>query len=200
VTPIDVHVIDAAPFTAAEEEALTARLTVADRARLPLDAGARRGFLALRLALPQLATGGRRVATARALAGAAVACADLPYLGIDLETRARVGDDLAWVDTAFGAAEAAWLAGRPDRVAAALRLWCRKEAAVKAIATGFAREPREILVLAPRVALGGVTLALHDVAVGDPLFAAVAAPPGAVPGPPARWRLDGDGTLRPVGR
>lgn len=198
VIAIDVHLIEAGPYTAAEAEALAARLAPAERARLPADADARRGFLALHLALPRLGAAGRRVATSRAPAAAAIACADLPHLGIDLETRARAGDDLAGDEAAFGPAEAAWLARCPDRIAAALRLWVRKEAAVKAIGTGFAREPRDVLVLAARLVLAGVSLALHDVAVDDPLFAAVAAPPGAAPRAPVRWRLDADGDLRRV--
>ena len=48
-----------------------------------------------------------------------------------------------------------------------------------------------------RVAVGGVTLALHDLPVLDPIFAALAAPLGERPLPVRYWSIDDQGTLTP---
>ena len=76
-------------------------------------------------------------------------------------------------------------------------MWCRKAAVVQAIAAERALDPRDPLVLASRVAVGDVTVALHDLPVLDPVFAALAAPPGQPPLATRYWSIDDQGTLQP---
>jgi hypothetical protein len=195
MTAVEVHLIDAARVTPAVESALADRLTAGERARLPPDPQARRGALAVGLAMAQLDLRGRRVATASASSVAAIACGDVAHLGVDLETRSgfRPGGD--GHPARFRPAERAWLARTHDARAAAIRLWCRKSALVQALAARGTHDPHDLLVLAPRVAVAGVTLALHDLPLPDPLFAALATPTHARPLPIRSWFLDDDGTL-----
>ena len=73
------------------------------------------------------------------------AVADVP-VGCDVEKIAAVAEGVP--QRCLTAAELAFLESAADREREFYRLWVRKESALKALGTGFLKEPREISVLA----------------------------------------------------
>lgn len=101
-------------------------------------------------------------------------------VGVDVELD-DVDADAGGIDAALTAREAEAIAALPgaERVHALLRAWVRKEAVLKAIGTGLARDPRTVelsppgrpaAVLAPADLAAPGAMALHD----------LLGPPGAV--------------------
>jgi 4'-phosphopantetheinyl transferase len=83
-------------------------------------------------------------------------------VGIDAEPAGR--DPGAGLGRMLAPAEAALLAAtpEPDRTAAALRLWTRKEAALKLTGRGLALPPRTVDVTVDRPVVAGRRIALTD--------------------------------------
>ena len=75
---------------------------------------------------------------------AACAVAD-KAVGVDVERPRRVDDAL--VRRVLTAEEQSWLAGQPDREAAFIRLWTRKESFLKLTGQGLSRAPGSFSVL-----------------------------------------------------
>lgn len=128
---------------------------------------------------------------------ALVAVGRQPQIGIDLEEGERQRDLEGIIDLVFDEAERRFIAGLAPaaRHAAILRGWTRKEAAAKAIGTGFLTDPQRFPV--PLEAhgrwrienAGGHALDLMDLSDAA-MFAALAA--GCIAHPPRRlnWPID----------
>ena len=97
------------------------------------------------------------------------AVADGP-VGCDVERIAPVPDGVP--ERCLAAEELEFLAGRPDREREFCRLWVRKESALKALGTGFLKDPRGYSVLADTAPEG---VSISDFRIADPAYSAAVA-------------------------
>jgi 4'-phosphopantetheinyl transferase len=100
---------------------------------------------------------------------ALLAVARVNPLGVDVERLAARLEPAELARLVLAPAEAACL----DR-AAFLRIWCRKEACLKATGVGLLDDLTQVVVMAERVDVAGTTVHVQDLAVGPAHLAALA--------------------------
>jgi phosphopantetheinyl transferase len=108
---------------------------------------------------------------------ALVAIADGFAVGVDLESAAARIDPDALAKIVLAPAEVGLVqaAQGAERRHAFLRVWCRKEAALKAVGLGLVDDLTAVSVAGEELVLGASRVWLRDLAVGDGLVAAIAA-------------------------
>jgi 4'-phosphopantetheinyl transferase len=103
-------------------------------------------------------------------------------LGVDVERFAAPLDLAALIPLVLAPAEAACIDRR-----AFLRVWCRKEACLKATGIGLLDDLTAVSAIADRVVIAGIAMHVQDLAIGDAHAAALSivgaelAPVGAAP-------------------
>ncbi len=101
--------------------------------------------------------------------------ADVALLAV---ARGAVGVDIERIDSALDIAALSRIVLAPDEACADrrafLRVWCRKEACLKATGVGLVDRLPSVSVASDRVVIGGETVFVRDLAMGDDHAAALA--------------------------